>query len=370
MPDRLVVVVAAVVTAAMAVTGCGSGSGHSAGAAASVAGGLHVQQGGLGGNDGSFLESSASDVAFVRWTESAGSLVGTFDYEQADAQSSTGTATTETSLTGLHHDDKISITLSEGLGSYKTFTGSLSGSALSLTFPQPDGQLADSTFHNATVNDYNAAVAKLASQALGQASRDAMAASQAGQQDAQRRLDAALAAADTTFVRDLANIADGVHTLQGKDLTFKDALAEGASALAQARADYATEQQDASRPTPDCGTVSSDSGTVQSDEGSVESGQGSVESSTGGVTNDVEVLNSSSATARQDLTALQQAQAADPSGGAQHGPSDLAVAVRVAEAEVSTAVKAVRQATATAQGYVDSAKQVVAAADAVSNRCQ
>ena len=197
---------------------------------------------------------------------------------------------------------------------------------LSLTIPQADGQLADAPFQAGTVDDYNSAVAGLASQAQAEAHANATAAAQAQQQAnaqaAQRRLDAAVSRADATFGSDLAAITDATKSLGGEDLSFHASLSEGASALAQARKDYAHEEHDVNASPPDCGTVGSDDATVGSDEASVASGQASVESATIGVSNEIDGLTNAVSSAKSDLATLQRAQAVDPAVTPLHGAAD------------------------------------------------
>lgn len=102
----------------------------------------------------------------------------------------------------------------------------------------------------------------------------------------------------------------------------------------------------------------------------MESDQASVQSSTVGVSNEVDSLTGSLSTARSDLAALQQAQAADPSVGAQHGTGDLTAPAKTELSVASKATRAIKQATQTAQSYVDSAMKVLASADALSSQCQ
>lgn len=333
--------------------------------------------GGSGGNDDSFLEVSPSDVAFVRWTDNHGSLVGTFDYVKTDSTKPTGTSTTEESLTGVRDGDHVSLMLNEGLGTGKTLTGSLMDSggsrALTLTIPQPDGQLADARFSTASVNDYNAAVASLSGAGQAQAQADvaasAEAAGHAANQATQSRLDRAVADADATLGNALGNLAQALATLAHDDVSFKTSLAEAASALAQTRKDYATEQHDATIKPPDCGQIGSDDGTVQSDLGSTHSGQGSVESDTAGVSGDADQVASALSRAQGDLAALQQAEQTDPQQSAVHSAGDLTAPADQATNLVKNARNGISKATTTAQNDVDAAQGVVVHADALSRNC-
>ena len=173
-------------------------------------------EGSVNAGDGSYLAQWPGAVAFVRWTESDGTLIGTFNYVTADPARATGTDATEISFTGIRHDDNVSITLNRGLGSTTALTGTVSGSSLTLAFPQADGQLADGTFQFATVANYNAAIAALSAAGQDQArvSASAAAASQEAELEAQQQ-----AAQQAQQQREQQAVVDGANALASADLS-------------------------------------------------------------------------------------------------------------------------------------------------------
>jgi len=279
----------------------------------------------------------------------------------------------EESLTGVRHDDRVSLTLSEGLGTYKTIIGSISGDELTLTLPNSAGILTDMVLRKATADDFNVAVAALGGRAQQQASANAQATQAAQQQQQQQAIQqqaaAALRNAGSALASDLTALHDAATALTSDDLTFKASLTEASTALARARADYATQQHDDAARPPDCGTVSSDAGTIGSDEASVESGQATVASATQTVRGHVSTLSDAFATASKDAAVLAQLQQQQGATDPQAQPGDVQpYAVRV-PSQTQHAGLAAARAEQTAQGLVDQAKAISAQADALSNRC-
>jgi hypothetical protein len=256
----------AVALAFVAACGTHAAGVHKARDAAST--GTAPVPAGAGGNDASYLATGPGRVLYVRWTATGAALTGAIDQVDASTSAAAGTSPVEESLTGVRNDDRVSLTLSEGLGTYKTITGSISGDELTLTLPNSAGILTDTVLRKATADDYNAAVAALGGQAQQQATANAQATQaaqqqqqqQAAQQQQQQQAAAALRSAGSAHASDLTALHDAETALTSDDLTFKAALAEASTALARARADYATEHHDAAVSPPDCGTVSSDAG--------------------------------------------------------------------------------------------------------------
>ncbi len=328
---------------------------------------------GAGGNDASYLATGPGQVLYVRWTATGAALAGAIDQVDASTSAAAGTSPVEESLTGVRHDDRVSLTLSEGLGTYKTITGSISGDELTLTIPNSAGILTDMVLRKATADDFNLAVAALGGRAQQQASANAQATQAAQQQQQQQAIQqqaaAALRNAGSALASDLTALHDAATALTSDDLTFKASLTEASTALARARADYATQQHDDAARPPDCGTVSSDAGTIGSDEASVESGQATVASATQTVRSHVSTLSDALATASKDAAVLAQLQQQQGATDPQAQPGDVQpYAVRV-PSQTQHAGLAAARAEQTAQGLVDQAKAVSAQADALSNRC-
>ncbi len=295
-----------------------------------------------------------------------------------NATTQAGTTPQEVSFTGILHDDKISLTLSQGLGTYSSLSGTVSGSGpgsvLTLAFPQDDGQLADVSFGYATVDDYNTAVAGLSSTGQGQARADAdasaEAAADAAAQQAQQKLDSAVTKADEAYGLYLEDVARKISDFPVYAPEFADALAEGEDALAQTRAAYAETVQEANAAQPDCVSVLTYSGDTYSASVDTESAQSDIESVGIDIGNALDYLAGEYASTQNALDALKEAVALNPSGAApSHDGSELLSLKRTIKALSENARRALRDATAAAQGYADEATALADRADELSNSC-
>jgi len=257
-----------------------------------------------------------------------------------------------------------------GLGSYRTFTGSLSGegpgSTLTLTITQAGGALGDTALTYAPAQDYNDAVAALG----GQTQQRATQAAQDQQQlEQQQKVTQALSRAADALTSDLSTLADDAKALGADDLTFRSGLSETAAALAQARSDFATGQHDYDARPQDCGQVSTDAGTVSTDEGTAETGQGSVDSETTAVRDDADRLEADLRTAIADAATLAQAQNQAGDRGTAVQPADVDEAKRSVPKQLATARAAAARADVAATALVNAAKRVSAQADQLDSKC-
>lgn len=224
-----------------------------------------------------FVSHDQSGAMTISWTDDgSGHLVGSLQ-NAIPNRDSTGdlVKTVNVSFTGTLHDGQISLVTNGFLGINSTWTGSLSGDALTLNIPQQDGSIAPATFARGKVSDYNSAVTALRSQVT--------------QERAKAASDAASAAAAAELADADKQVADDVTALHGslsdglsfdaftadmatlkRDLetTRSDAL-KATSAGAEARAnmdacgDASTAQGDASAVGGDESTIGGDESTAK-----------------------------------------------------------------------------------------------------------
>lgn len=110
-----------------------------------------------------YVSSNGSVAMFVSWTDDGnGHLSGSVQTATANT-ASTGDKVTgaNASLTGTLHGEQVSLVVNEGLGVTATWTGSMSGTAMTLNIPNTDGTIAQVTFTRGTVSTYNAAVSEM-----------------------------------------------------------------------------------------------------------------------------------------------------------------------------------------------------------------
>jgi len=235
-----------------------------------------------------FVSHDQSGAMTISWTDDgSGHLTGSLQNATPNTDASGDLVKTViVSFTGGLHDGQISIVTSGFLGVSSTWTGSLSGDALTLNIPQQDGSIAPATFSRGKVSDYNAAVSQLEDNVT---QERAKAASDAAIAAAAAATEAASAAAATVLTDADKQVSDGVSALRGslsdglsfdafsgdlatlkKDLeiTRSDAL-KATSAGAEARAnmdacgDASTAQGDASTVGGDESTIGGDESTAQ-----------------------------------------------------------------------------------------------------------
>ncbi|HEX3828224.1 MAG TPA: hypothetical protein VHV82_13240 [Sporichthyaceae bacterium] len=346
---RRAVAVAMTVSTVLVLAGCettSTGVVSTSSTGSSSAGSAPVQQGTQTG-EGSYLSSTAAQVVFVRFTDngSGGVLSGLMDIVNADANSTTGTDTTENSFTGTRNGPDV--TLSIPLDG--TMTGTLQNGTLSLNIPQSSGQLATETFQSATVNDYNAAVAALQNAGYAQADTNAQAAAQQQQAEAAAQAAAAKQAQDT---KDQQAVQSDLSALQ-QDANFSADVAQLWNAVSGADSDLAKTRSDAKQGQgDDCYNVSNGVGydAVNNVEYDAQNNVGY------DLQNN---LGPNIATARQDIKTLQ-------SDAAQLNTDGLPVPSTVAQA-INAARSAISKAASTANGDIDRTNADVIAAYAVAN---
>ncbi|MHB1490789.1 MAG: DUF2207 domain-containing protein [Cellulomonas sp.] len=113
-----------------------------------------------------YVSSTGSVAMFVSWTDDgSGHVSGSVQTATANT-AGTGDKVTgaNASLTGTLHGGQVSLVVNEGLGVTATWTGSVSGTAMTLNIPNTDGTIAQVTFTRGTVSNYNAAVSAMRNQ--------------------------------------------------------------------------------------------------------------------------------------------------------------------------------------------------------------
>ena len=241
-----------------------------------------------------FVSHNRSGAMTIAWVDDgSGHLTGSLQSATPNTDASGDLVkTVNASFTGTLHDGQISIVTNGFLGVSSTWTGSLSGDALTLNIPQPDGSIVPATFNRGKVSDYNAAVSQLQDNVT---QERAKAASDAASAAAAASSEAASAAAATVLTDADKQVSDGVSALRGNlsdglsfdafigdmatlnrdlEITRSDAL-KATSAGAEARAnmdacgDASTAQGDASTVGGDESTIGGDESTAQATIGAV-----------------------------------------------------------------------------------------------------
>jgi len=224
-----------------------------------------------------FVSHDQSGAMTISWTDDgSGHLTGSLQNATPNSDA-TGdlVKTVNVSITGNLHDGQISIVTSGFLGVSSTWTGSLSGDALTLNVPQQDGSIAPVTFAKGKVSDYNAAVSQLednVTQERAKAASDAASAAAAAElADADKQVTNAVAALQGSlseglsfdaFTTDMATLKKDLETTRSDALKATSAGAE-ARANMDACGDASTAQGDASTVGGDESTIGGDESTAQ-----------------------------------------------------------------------------------------------------------
>jgi hypothetical protein len=109
-----------------------------------------------------YLHTDGDSVMFLQWTEINGKLNGQMNVFYAKGGRGKSTETSSHSFEGVTNGNNISLNFTgsqwtDGLGG-KTWTGTISGSELTLVIPVKNGAFAPVKFSAGTVEQYNQAV--------------------------------------------------------------------------------------------------------------------------------------------------------------------------------------------------------------------
>jgi hypothetical protein len=288
-------------------------------------------------------------IAFVQLTAQGSTLSGTFDETYFMDPSEMETSALHLSVSGTEDGDQVTLTLSGGLlfGS-GTVSGTLSGGELTLEMPQSDGSLQSDVFSTADVAAYDDDV---------QTMQGLMASAQASAAAASASASAVAAQAA------LGNAVAGANETVEEDISALDAI--GAVDTSALSADLQDQQQDVTTMRSDEAVAEaasssdeqcSDADTVVSDADTVQSDADSVQSDVDGIQSDISQLADAITTTKQDFSALQAAEGADPSySGEEASQQQVAAAEAQVQAVITTATNTANADLAQAQSVAASA---------------
>lgn len=150
-----------------------------------------------------FVKTYSNATQVLQWTEVDGRLTGTFQQVFRTAATPPTLKVTTLPFIGTRRGNTFTFQFTQsalGFTDTKNWTGTLSGSTLSVTVPSERGGLTTTAYTRSSADAYNAAVKTLTAQVT--AARTLF-----EQQDAQRRADAAAVQAQTTAVTRLNSAA-------------------------------------------------------------------------------------------------------------------------------------------------------------------
>lgn len=302
-----------------------------------------------------WVGEDATSVFMIQVTRQGNSLTGTFDEAGLDTAGSVTVTPVHAAFTGTVDGTALTLTFPGGLGFDTTISGSLSSDQMILQAPQSDGSIAAVKLRPSSVDAYNRRVAGV--QATAQTNADASASAAEAQ---------ATAAATRTAQ---ANIDDAAHTV-GVDMAALRTASDDSPSfdgfktdLNEARRDLAQAKSDASAAAGESDpTVACDDATAATDDATgVHDAATGVEDDTNAVDEAITTVTSAADQLDQDLAAYRDSAATMPDYAAADAPDTAAI--QAVQKHAATQTHAWQ---ATAAGYRRQVEQLVTAADAVA----
>jgi hypothetical protein len=309
---------------------------------------------GTGSIGSGYLATSSTEVAFIQLSQHGRSLLGTEDAAVAvDQPPQQQVSVSSISVTGSLQGSGVSLSFE---GSPARF-GHIANGRLNIEIPQSDGSLANFTFNEATVAQYDSALATL---------RGAIATGNA---------QVATKEAEEHQIDQTASVASGdISTLN--DTSFSEGLGQLQSDAQQVQSDlgaeegyYATFQSDLAAGNQFGQACTDVGGTLNAQLG------GSIGGYIGGVftihvqqlQSGIQSLRQTRQTAPADVRAYQEAQAKLPDYRPSQPVGDLQSALVAAQTAIATAITAGNQLVDQVNGYVAQATQLTSQANSAAD---
>jgi hypothetical protein len=190
-----------------------------------------------------YLALASNGVVFVQWTQAGDTLTGSLTQSYTAPGDPTSLKHESTSFTGVLSNGSVTLNFPEGLGTGTSWSGTLNGDTLILSFTASDGSISTLTFHPGTVADYNQALAQAqASVAVAVTQQQAAAAAAAAQQAAaasaaavQAGLDGAVRSASASVDSALNQLANSVSNAESSANEMQQSAASANAALSNVR---------------------------------------------------------------------------------------------------------------------------------------
>jgi hypothetical protein len=288
-------------------------------------------------------------VAFVQMTVQGSTVSGTFDETYFEDSSEMQTSAVHLSVSGTEDGNQVTLNLTGGLlfGS-GTVSGTLSGGELTLEMPQSDGSLESYVFSASDVATYDQDVQTMQGMMASAQAAAAVASASASAVAVQAALNNAVASANQRVKEDISTL-DAVGAVDTSALSADLQAQQQDVATMRSNEAVAAAATSSDEQCSDADTVVSDADTVQSDADTVQSDVDSVQG-------DISPLANAITTTNQDFSALQAAEAADPSySGEEVSQQQVAAAEAQVQAAITTATNAANADLAQAQSVAASA---------------
>ena len=271
------------------------------------------------GTDPGYIYVEPSSVSFFQWVDNGGIITG--QLHTATLASDNQVSSQVSSFSGQISGSAININFGQSIfGTGTTIVGSVNASQLTLNISNSAGYIVKTRFSRASVDDYNAAVARLQSVAYSARVEAAQAAAaqqaESEREQALQQMRDAVSNASSDLAGTLTDLQSGESSAL-REATFDQDYRDYQANLADMDRDFQSAQKDASVvpfTCADLGTVNADVGSVDADLGSVHADDGSYTAHKSSIAIDVQQLDRDLDSANVQLVALRTAVDNDTSG--------------------------------------------------------
>lgn len=306
-----------------------------------------------------WVAADPAAAVMIQVTRQDDALSGTLDETRLKSSDAMMVTPMHAAFTGTIDGTALTLSFPAGLGFVTNISGTLSGDTMTLQSPQDDGSVASLTLKPGSIDTYNQGASAV--QASAQANADANTAAAASAADAKQQQDSQAGIRDAAdrVARDVAALQPALNP--GPDFSAFD------SDLAAARTDLATAKTDAARAATesDEGSACSDASSAASDAASVESDAASIDSDTASVDSEIDSVNTAARGLQQSLSAYQQSAAAMPGYTPTNAPNARAI-----QTLLDKTTKQAGAWKAKAAQYQGQVAQLVTQANAIATKAQ
>lgn len=322
-----------------------------------------------GGSDQKgYLHSDGSSAMFLQWTAINSKLNGQMNVFYAKGSRGKSTETSSHSFEGVSDGKNISLNFTgsqwtDRLGG-KTWTGTISGSELTLVIPVNGGTLAPVKFNAGTVQQYNQAVLDIQQSVQTENTRTQQENAEAARINAEKN---AVAEGNDRVGSSINSLINATKQLESS-LKFDDVFKSYSSTWEKMKADHKNLlEKAAEQPLTSykLGTVQYQLGVLQYDIGTFESHSGTFDYNLARVNAEIASVREAQESLEKSWRLLQQAVVANSSGtpNAQFSESDISSGLHLGDARIQKASEEIQRASIKRASYESQAKDLYRKAD-------
>ncbi len=169
-----------------------------------------------------YLSSDDTEVVFVQWTRTEGSLFGSLQLASLSDDSSRELDNTNVPFTGVVSGKSVTLTIGGSFGS-TSWSGQLNRDELMLTHPSSTGALETTRFHKASVDAFNIEVSRLRERSTTNAENAQRDATTAANERSAQSADADLTKSFDQLSTEVSQLKDAYSDIDAKVTAVNDA---------------------------------------------------------------------------------------------------------------------------------------------------